>query len=651
MQTHVCVSRVTATAVAILLAGVTSASAATWYVSALDPSCTPATPGAGTFNDPWQNLYYATTHLSCGDTLYLRGGTYRLSVNGYTSACDSGGGNGQHSLGYFTQVCTSSRKITVRPYNKETVILDGTSTRIDDPSTGPHWKRCEGPTQCGGCSGLALTNYARTFYSEPWNFGSADTEQMWIDPDPSNPLSTGTRLKWVGTRYGKCENLNGLTGGCFDMNACGTFDTAALDRAIVARLPDRVANPDPNAHVVKISSAGGTAASPLFVFNGAKFIDVVASSTLYFKYGYYGMHFDGGASNITIDGVRIVGIGGRDYGQCVRTADGNNITIKNSVCAETASEGIGFYGGGDTSCIQVSGNVALSNIIHDTGFASSSNDTGAVLDDGIIMKSCSGCSAIGNVLYNIGRNGVKVRSDVNGTVLCNADHALIDGNRISKACLSTSAAMTSDCAGVDAVRGEGSVTGTIIQNNMIFEVLGSKSVMMPRGIKVDAGVTNTTIVNNSLFNIAEECIDTNEDAGAPGNFVVRNNAMYTCGVKLNAAAAARLNAVGDWVHSNNTYWSDQGTKPAVHIDSIGKTYGRDAVVSMFEAPAVQVNPLFVSPTDLHLQPESPLRDAGTRTNAPATDIDGTPRPQGAAWDIGAHELLSPPVVISVEPMP
>lgn len=651
MRTRTCVPRVTLALFLLMVGWPVSVSAATRYVSALDPNCNPESPGAGTLTDPWKNLYYATRQLSCGDTLYVRGGTYRVRVSGFVAACESGGGNGQHSLGYFTQSCSATNKITVRPYNVETVIIDGTSTQIDapPPPSQSHWTACESPSRCGACRDLSLSDYTRTFYSEPWNFGNSDNEQVWIDPDPSNPLNTGTRLKWVGTSHGSCGNLNSLTGGCFDMGACGTFDTGALDRAIVVRLPDRVSNPDPNAHVVKIASPGGTAANHLFVFNGAQFIDVVGGNSMYFKYGYYGMRFEGGASNITIDSVRILAAGGRDYGQCIRTANGHNITIKNSMCAEAAAEGIGFYGGGNNSCIQVTGNVAQNNMIHDTGFASSSNNVGSVLDDGIIIKSCSGCFARGNTLYNNGRAGVKVTSDANSSVLCNADNTLIEENRIYRACNSTSPMMNSDCAGIDVIRGEGTVNGTVIRNNIIRDMLGLRAGISPRGIKVDAGVTNTTIVNNSLCNIAQECIDTNENAGGRGNFVVRNNALYRCSTK-SGAAAVRLNAASDWIHSHNTYWDDRSSKPAVQISSSGRTYSRDQVISQFEPTAVQANPQFVSTVDLHLQPGSPLVDAGTGTDAPARDIDGSARPQRAGWDIGAHELLAAPSLLSVEPL-
>ncbi len=52
------------------------------------------------------------------------------------------------------------------------------------------------------------------------------------------------------------------------------------------------------------------------------------------------------------------------------------------------------------------------------------------------------------------------------------------------------------------------------------------------------------------------------------------------------------------------------------------------------------DPLWVDPAagDLHLQPGSPAVDHGSPDLAPADDLDGTARPQGPGFDIGACEL-------------
>jgi hypothetical protein len=63
---------------------------------------------------------------------------------------------------------------------------------------------------------------------------------------------------------------------------------------------------------------------------------------------------------------------------------------------------------------------------------------------------------------------------------------------------------------------------------------------------------------------------------------------------------------------------------------------------------VKMDPKFVNFVatgggDYHLAADSPAIDAGTATNAPADDLDGRARPQGAAHDIGAYEFATPPI--------
>lgn len=63
-----------------------------------------------------------------------------------------------------------------------------------------------------------------------------------------------------------------------------------------------------------------------------------------------------------------------------------------------------------------------------------------------------------------------------------------------------------------------------------------------------------------------------------------------------------------------------------------------------EANSLVADPAFVnlSGHDFHLQLGSPAIDAGTSTNAPSTDLEGTSRPQGSAYDIGAYEYQDNP---------
>ncbi|MFC1592131.1 choice-of-anchor Q domain-containing protein [Thermodesulfobacteriota bacterium] len=63
---------------------------------------------------------------------------------------------------------------------------------------------------------------------------------------------------------------------------------------------------------------------------------------------------------------------------------------------------------------------------------------------------------------------------------------------------------------------------------------------------------------------------------------------------------------------------------------------------------IRSTPLFVGAAggDLRLQPDSPGVDTGTSVGAPADDIDGILRPQGAGFDMGAYELAATIITLS-----
>jgi len=79
------------------------------------------------------------------------------------------------------------------------------------------------------------------------------------------------------------------------------------------------------------------------------------------------------------------------------------------------------------------------------------------------------------------------------------------------------------------------------------------------------------------------------------------------------------------------------------VEYEGKTYDAGQIESGKIGPGnMSRDPKFVKRAwgtkgDYHLAASSPCIDAGTPSGAPATDIDGTTRPQGAQVDMGAYE--------------
>ena len=64
---------------------------------------------------------------------------------------------------------------------------------------------------------------------------------------------------------------------------------------------------------------------------------------------------------------------------------------------------------------------------------------------------------------------------------------------------------------------------------------------------------------------------------------------------------------------------------------------------------INQDPLFVDPitSDFHIQGISPCISSATATGAPNNDLEGTPRPQGVAFDMGAFEYILDPTAITL----
>ena len=162
--------------------------------------------------------------------------------------------------------------------------------------------------------------------------------------------------------------------------------------------------------------------------------------------------------------------------------------------------------------------------------------------------------------------------------------------------------------------GDGVISGAVIEGNTIVD----NGRLGGSGINGD-GIADARIVNNVLEgNHASGISLYREDGGAPstGNLVINNtirqaaDGRYALNVQNGSTAnTARNNLV---IHPN----------PARAVDVCATC----ALAQDHEAFAE---------TDT-------LVDAGSPDGAPAIDIDGVARPQGAGIDIGAHEQPSDP---------
>ena len=138
------------------------------------------------------------------------------------------------------------------------------------------------------------------------------------------------------------------------------------------------------------------------------------------------------------------------------------------------------------------------------------------------------------------------------------------------------------------------------------------------GVGAIGSTTISAIKNNIFYNAASGTLK-------PIYFVDTTSTFYP----YNGASISNA--------SNNLLYRNQGEGSNTLSQGI---YPNDIV---------NLNPNFVSVgTDFRLQARSPAIDTGATISGFSTDILGVSRPQGAAWDIGAYELI---VIPPVPPAP
>lgn len=595
------------------------ASATTYYVAPLSTSCSPSAPGAGTIGDPWTNLFYALTQgsLQPGDTLMLRAGTYRSSYSGFALGCSISTG-GINTVLPINKAGVGGQPIVIENYPNEIAILDGT----DADMLTAKWTAC-------GDGGWQNADF---------NVGRARTPQFWSNPQ--SPDDPGARLAFDDS-----------TGSCAGMRP-QSFRVASDGRTLFVRLPG---DQDPNkADLHMACQNGDCAAYPIHVVSPAAFVVVKRNSSgggLYVKYGYYDAYVDGGAHDIVFDGVSFIGAGGRDYGQCVRTINGNSITVKNGTCSEVMGEGIAFYGGGpgDQSNglgINITGNVALNMDVHDTGLAYI--DLGGAGDNlgmGVILKNCSSCAVIGNRIHNTVGPAIHVTTSSNAGmqsigVSLDSNEIFNFAHRCPPPCRS-SRTLTAINIEPQTSGAGGAIQSVSVSNNVIHnDGFAPNRGEVPEGIVVsDSGFTpvaGTVLLNNSFNHLQGVCIDL---SGAASVVIVENNAMARCSESGSNPVAYLADPQTAHVHDHNAYWSANDGDIVV---TRGDNVTRGTVVAAWEDSAVVADPLFSAAGNLVPLSGSPLINAGTNARCPRADFSGGARAVAGVCDVGAFESGSTP---------
>lgn len=176
------------------------------------------------------------------------------------------------------------------------------------------------------------------------------------------------------------------------------------------------------------------------------------------------------------------------------------------------------------------------------------------------------------------------------------------------------------------ISGSGRKTNIVISNNLIHDIPTTSAYINLKSGE-STSIYNNTIISGATTGSGQLHMRTNNDT-------VHVNAMYNNIIETfsmesdTGSVTARVVSHGNNIFGNNPVFVNGYTYP----------YQPNAT----ERVSVNINALFVSSANrnYHLAAGSVAIDAGISLNAPAIDIEGTTRPQGSGYDIGAYEYAS-----------
>jgi MYXO-CTERM domain-containing protein len=236
-------------------------------------------------------------------------------------------------------------------------------------------------------------------------------------------------------------------------------------------------------------------------------------------------------------------------------------------------------------------------------YASNSADRPIIRDNTVWGNAMAGIHMNGDI--NFGGDGIISDAIIEGNVL--RDNGRLGGS---------------------AINGDG-IVGATIRNN----VLDGNHASGVSLYAIDGGAPSTgnRVINNTIRMASDARWAINIDDGSVGN-TIRNNVLFDANPNRGAVTVCATCMAGLVADHNAVVGRFELDGNVVGLDAWRTRTGDTTSF-------VATDDLFVNAGqgDHALRPGSPAIDAGVADGAPATDIAGTARPQGAAIDIGAYE--------------
>jgi parallel beta-helix repeat protein len=326
----------------------------------------------------------------------------------------------------------------------------------------------------------------------------------------------------------------------------------------------------------------------------------------------YGVKFQT-SSNIEIDGFTLTGAS-----RGLEVLGGDPVTVRNCVISGNSTSGIYAY-----------------------------NNAGLVVEDCEIFSNGVSASQGGGIYINSGTHSIRDSVIRNNSATLNGGGLFLQ-NAAGGVTIEDTSVLDNTApsgGGLNVNNSNVILRGSVIAGNIAVNDGGG---MYQTGTP-NVSLENCLLVDNEATRGGGAYINDDEAATLIVNTTVADNrAVGGDGgaFNLNCAEITARNIIF-WNNSatgqgHTVFKSGCGAADSIVTDSIATTgsawlYGGTWVTGGNIDPAR--DPMFLGAGDYHLQWNSPAIDAANASYAPAVDIDGDPRPQGAADDIGADEYL------------
>jgi len=228
-----------------------------------------------------------------------------------------------------------------------------------------------------------------------------------------------------------------------------------------------------------------------------------------------------------------------------------------------------------------------------------------------------------NVVFGNRANGIHMNGDVSQGGDGIISGALVEDNTI----------FDNGLGGGSGINCDG-VQGSVFRNNLLYTNHASGISLY----QIDAAqpARDNQVLNNTIVMASDARWAINIQNASTGN-VLRNNILFNQ-QSFRGSIAISADSLPGFVSDTNVVmdrFSIDGGDTRIGLAAWRAATGQDQS-SLIAAPAA----LFVNfaGNDYHLSVTSPARDAGVTLAAVPDDLEGAPRPQGPAADIGAYEF-------------